>query len=276
MAIDKDNIDAALALLVKGFPERTVAFWSEGLRRVSAHHERRNLGSVGQLLLKGEDAVGVLLTLKSHLPGSDRTVVNLSSWYLEPSCRWFAPRMLQLASASPDETYTDLTPSPEAAKLNDRLGFKTVTDCTLFYPLPLKALFPSKASVVDLSHVPADAFSDHIREILSDHERLGCITAALSLDGRYHPLVFLKTTTKRLPSARLVFCEDRHIAQENIGTIARFLLAKGRLAMTLPCPEEEKNSGGFALQKTAKTQVKGEWNTRLVNETYSELVLLPL
>ncbi|NWJ26306.1 hypothetical protein HWX89_18620 [Rhizobium sp. RM] len=246
------------------------------MTRVSAHHERRNLGSIGQLLMKKEEAVGVLLTLKSRLPGSERPVVNLSSWYLDPSCRWFAPRMLQLASASADETYTDLTPSPEAATLNERLGFTTATDVTLFYPLPLKALRPSEAAVVDMRTVPQDAFSLDITQMLEDHRRLGCILAALRVDNSYHPLVFLKTTTKRLPSARLIYCDNRHLAQKNLGAIARFLLKHGRIAMTMPCPQEDKNSGGFALHKTATTQVKGEWNARLVNETYSELVLLPL
>ena len=78
--------------------------------------------------MKGDDAAGVLLTIKSRLPQTGRIVVNLSSWYVEPSCRWFAPRMLQMASSNEDEIFTDLTPSPEACKLNERLGFATVTD----------------------------------------------------------------------------------------------------------------------------------------------------
>lgn len=82
---------------------------------VSEHHERRELGAIGQLLMKGDDAAGVLLTIKSRLPETGRIVVNLSSWYVEPSCRWFAPRMLQMASSNEDEIFTDLTPLPKPA-----------------------------------------------------------------------------------------------------------------------------------------------------------------
>ncbi|QCM06498.1 hypothetical protein CFBP6626_06450 [Agrobacterium tumefaciens] len=242
---------------------------------VSAHHARLNFGEIGQLLMKGDDAVGVLLTIKSRLPDEDRMVVNLSSWYVEPSSRWFAPRMLQMASSSQEETFTDLTPSPEACKLNERLGFSTVTDYTLFYPLLPKALGPARARLRPLADVPPGALPAAMRDMLEDHARFGCMVAVMEADGRHHPLVFLKTMTKRLPTARLIYCEDRQLAQRHISAIARHLLRKGRLAMTMAASDEERDAGGFAVLKSAPMQVKGVWNPRFINETYSELVLLP-
>ncbi|CAD0211469.1 hypothetical protein AGRHK599_LOCUS1398 [Rhizobium rhizogenes] len=261
--------------MAKGFPEKSEAFWSRGLALINEHHQRRELGAIGQLLLKGEDAAGVLLTIRNRLPDSGRIVVNLSSWYVEPSCRWFAPRMLQMASSAEEELFTDLTPSPEACRLNERLGFHTVTDCTLFYPLPLTALRPAGARLSPLAAMPADTLPDAMRDMLEDHARLGCIVAVMQADGRQHPLVFLKTTTRKLPSARLIYCEDREIAQRHISAIARHLLGQGRLALTMAALEGERNAGGFAAHKSAPIQVKGVWNPRFINETYSELVLLP-
>lgn len=275
MPIDNGNRVAAVALLTKGFPEKSEAFWSRGLSFVSAHHARLNFGEIGQLLMKGDDAVGVLLTIKSRLPDEDRMVVNLSSWYVEPSSRWFAPRMLQMASSSQEETFTDLTPSPEACKLNERLGFSTVTDYTLFYPLLPKALGPARARLRPLADVPPGALPAAMRDMLEDHARFGCMVAVMEADGRHHPLVFLKTMTKRLPTARLIYCEDRQLAQRHISAIARHLLRKGRLAMTMSASDEERDAGGFAVLKSAPMQVKGVWNPRFINETYSELVLLP-
>ncbi|CUX19427.1 hypothetical protein QYR00_05545 [Agrobacterium tumefaciens] len=275
MPIDNGNRVAAVALLTKGFPEKSEAFWSRGLSFVSAHHARLNFGEIGQLLMKGDDAVGVLLTIKSRLPDEDRMVVNLSSWYVEPSSRWFAPRMLQMASSSQEETFTDLTPSPEACKLNERLGFSTVTDYTLFYPLLPKALGPARARLRPLADVPPGALPAAMRDMLEDHARFGCMVAVMEADGRHHPLVFLKTMTKRLPTARLIYCEDRQLAQRHISAIARHLLRKGRLAMTMAASDEERDAGGFAVLKSAPMQVKGVWNPRFINETYSELVLLP-
>lgn len=273
--IDNGNRAAAVALLAKGFPEKSKAFWSRGLSLISDHHERRELGPIGQLLMKGENAAGVLLTIKSRLPETDRIVVNLSSWYVEPSCRWFAPRMLQIASSSEEELFTDLTPSPEACRLNERLGFQMVTDRTLFYPLPLKALRPSGTRLNPLAAVRPDTLSAAMREMLEDHLRLGCIVAIMQADGRHYPLVFLKTTTKKLPSARLIYCEDRELAQRHISAIARHLLGRGRLALTMAALDGEHNGGGVAAHKFAPIQVKGAWNPHFINETYSELVLLP-
>ncbi|PZP49857.1 MAG: hypothetical protein DI595_12605 [Agrobacterium fabrum] len=273
--IDNGNRVAAVALLAKGFPEKSEAFWSRGLSLVSEHHARHELGPIGQLLMKGDDAAGVLLTLRSRLPGTGRIVVNLSSWYVEPSCRWFAPRMLQMASSGDDEIFTDLTPSPEACKLNERLGFATVTDCTLFYPLPFAALRPASARLRPLAEINPETIAADTREMLEDHARLGCIVAVMEAENRHYPLVFLKTTTKRLPSARLIHCDDRSVAQRHLSAIARHLLRQGRLALTMAALGAEREIGGFAAHKSAPIQVKGAWNPRFINEAYSELVLLP-
>lgn len=275
VSIDNGNRAAAISLLTKGFPEKSEAFWSRGLALIAEHHERRQLGPVGQMLMKGDAAAGVLLTIKSRLPDTGTVVVNLSSWYVEPACRWFAPRMLQMASSSEDEVFTDLTPSAEACRLNERLGFHTVTDCTLFYPLPLKALRPSSARLITLASAQPGTLTSETREMLEDHARLGCVVAIMQADGRHYPLVFLKTSTKRAPSARLIYCEDRAVVQRHISAIARHLLRHGRFAMTMAALEGERNAGGFAAHKSAPIQVKGAWNPQFINETYSELVLLP-
>jgi hypothetical protein len=245
------------------------------LSLISKHHERRELGPIGQLLMKGDDAAGVLLTIKSRLPGTGTIIVNLSSWYVEPSCRWFAPRMLQMASSNEDEIFTDLTPSPEACRLNERLGFATVTDCTLFYPLPFAALRPANARLRPLADIKPETLSAETRGMLEDHARLGCIVALMEAENRHHPLVFLKTTTKRLPSARLIHCDDRQVAQRHISEIARNLLGHCRVALTLAAREGERKAGGLAAHTSAPIQVKGVWNPHFINETYSELVLLP-
>lgn len=273
--IDNGNRAAAVGLLAKGFPEKSEAFWARGVSLIGEHHERRHLGPIGQLLMKGDDAAGVLLTIRSRLPDTGRVIVNLSSWYVEPSCRWFAPRMLQMASSDENELFTDLTASPEASKLNERLGFHTVTDCTLFYPLPLSAFRPAGARLHPLTRTTAETLSSEICEMLEDHARLGCIVAVLEAEGRAYPLVFLKTTTRKLPSARLIYCEDRQIAQRHLPAIARHLLGKGRLALTMAAVEKDRRAGGFAAHKFAPIQVKGAWNPQFINETYSELVLLP-
>lgn len=273
--IDNGNRAAAVGLLAKGFPEKSEAFWARGLSLIGEHHERRHLGPIGQLLMKGGDVAGVLLTIRSRLPDTNRVIVNLSSWYVEPSCRWFAPRMLQMASSAENELFTDLTPSPEARQLNERLGFHTVTNCTLFYPLPLTTFRPTGGRLHPFTQTTAKTLSSETRDMLEDHARLGCIVAILEAEGRPYPLVFLKTITKKLPSARLIYCEDRQIAQSHLPAIARHLLSKGRLALTMAACEEDRKAAGFAAHKIAPIQVKGAWNPRFINETYSELVLLP-
>jgi len=260
--------------LAKGFPAKTEAFWCRGLSLISDHHGRRGLGPIGQLLMKGDDAVGVLLTLKSRLTDTGKIVVNFSSWYVEPSCRWFAPRMLQMAASNADDIFTDLTPSADAHRLNERLGFATVSDCTLFYPLPIAGLRPASARLRPPADIGPEALPAETRDMLDDHARLGCIVAVMEAENRRYPLVFLKTITKGLPSARLIHCEDRKVAQRHLPAIARHLLRHGRLALTMAGLSGEKTAG-LSASKSAPIQVKGAWNPLFINETYSELVLLP-
>lgn len=111
---------------------------------------------------------------------------------------------------------------------------------------------------------------------MMDHEGLGCICAVMLVGGYYHPLVFASAKTKGMPSARLIYCENQSVAMKNAAAIARFLLLHGKLFLTTPAHVDEKAKGGVTLKKFAPTQVKGEWKPDYVNQTYSELVLLPL
>lgn len=275
--IDSGNTEQAIALLAKGFPGRTQAFWAAALERILKLHASHKTGAPGELLMKGERPVGVLLKIASHTDGGKRRTINLSSWYVEPDCRWFAPRMLQKATSDETATYTDFTASPETFKLNERLGFQLVSKSILLFPLPWTAVASrSCARMLKLSDVPADALPQSTRLIMKDHEALGCIITVMFVDGKYHPLVFVAAKTKGLPSARLIYCENISVAVKNTDIIAKFLLGHGKLFLTMPATVDEKARGGIILKKFAPTQVKGEWKPDYVNQTYSELVILPL
>lgn len=275
--IDSGNREQAIALLAKGFPGSTQAFWASALERIHKLHAAHDAGAPGELLMKGERPVGVLLKIASNNENGARRTVNLSSWYVEPECRWFAPRMLQKVISDDTAIYTDFTASPETFKLNERLGFQLVSQSIMLFPLPWTAVASrSSARLLKLTDVPSHALPQSTRHMMRDHEGLGCICTVMLVDGQYHPLVFASAKTKRMPSARLIYCENRSVAMKNASAIARFLLLRGKLFLTTPAHVDEKAKGGIPLKKFAPTQVKGEWKPDYVNQTYSELVLLPL
>ena len=97
--------------------------------RIQAHHEEHGSESIGYLMRKASETVGVLLAIRSRRQSADgtpTTVVNLSSWYVDPQYGWLAPRMLQtILAENADALITDLTPTEKVAKLDVKLGLRT-------------------------------------------------------------------------------------------------------------------------------------------------------
>ena len=95
--IDDCNSGNALAVLTRGFPEKSKSFWADGLRKILTSPSRRDAEPVGFLMAIGGEDVGVVLTIPSERPGPGGTqnVFNLAAWYVDETHRWLAPRMLQ-------------------------------------------------------------------------------------------------------------------------------------------------------------------------------------
>src|SRR6185312_14207844 len=72
-------------LLCEGFPERSRAYWSDGLQRFATHAGRHGDTGLGYLLAAGGAVVGALLLIRSPEGQS-----NVSSWYVRPAYRAYA------------------------------------------------------------------------------------------------------------------------------------------------------------------------------------------
>ena len=91
--IGEADIAAVAALLGRGFPNRTRQFWSDALARLTRREPPPGFPKYGYLLESGEVPVGALLLICSTMREDGRlaTRCNLSSWYVEPSFRAYAP-----------------------------------------------------------------------------------------------------------------------------------------------------------------------------------------
>lgn len=275
--IEDGCLDDASALLKRGFPERTPAFWDEGLARVTAHHKATNAGPIGQLLMVGDTAVGVILTIVSRRGSgaAHREVVNLSSWYVDPKHRWLAARMLGNVTARASATYTDLTPSPESIRINESLGFAVASRGHRLFVLPLVALRRGgQGRVIPFERLAAGALPPEEHATLARHRELGCIAAALDTGARLHPLLFQRVRRRGLPVARLLLVEERRLIADNIGAIARFLLRRGLPFLLVHADAHERMPGGIVWNRTSPIQVRGEWERGRIDCTFSELVFL--
>jgi len=277
--IEEDCIGDAVAVLARGFPERTAAFWEESLRRLTAFRKKTNARPIGHMMMADGCAVGVILTISSRRfdGGTPREVVNLSSWYVDAKYRWLAPRMLQGIVADDSVTYTDLTPNPQTTQITKRIGFRTAAEGVFLFFLPWAALTGRpRARVVPYEDIPRDALSASDRALLAHHRDLGCIAAALLADGCYQPLLFQPTRRKGLPVARLLLAPSRQTVADHIPEIARFLLGRWILFLSFHGDRIAEKVGAFLWNRSASVQVKGNWEPDRFDHTYSELVFLRL
>ncbi|WP_411033336.1 hypothetical protein [Shinella sp. BYT-45] len=273
--IDEGRLAEAAELLTEGFPLRSLAFWQRGLRRLADHNRTMGEPAIGNFLVAGEVPVGILLTIPSHDPQTGRKLVNLSSWYVKESHRWSAARLMMAALADRNVTYTDFTPTKAAVEVNARFGFRSIGFKRLLLFLPWLAIVGRRRGrLVPLSAVPAGAVPDALMRALGNHEKLGCIVTAIESAGRYAPVVFDVIPRKRIPSARVVYAEGTDVITDNLAALARLLVRRGVPLLTLQVDESKHVPHARVWERGLCYQVRGEWNDRIINELYSERVLL--
>src|SRR5579884_2453482 len=97
------DVPAIVALLTRGFPSRGRAFWESALGQLAKRRPPPGLPQYGYLLESGGAPVGAILLICSTMRGDgDGALVphcNLSSWYVEPAFRFYAPLLVSRALA---------------------------------------------------------------------------------------------------------------------------------------------------------------------------------
>lgn len=226
-----DDEALATALLIEGFPAKPADIWAAFFRRL------RILGTngpadvpFGYLMDTAGITTGVMMTpatLRDRPDGSKGTVINLSSWYVQPPERWRAGRMLQAVLKKHDAMFTDLTPTDEVRAMLPAFGFEAINAGVVVSLLPVAAVLPAGGARVR-SMLPGDAaLPDATRTILEAHGRAGCLAFVLEGDGPAMPLLFRKRTLKGVPAAKLIYCPDLARFQAALPAVARGLMTSG-------------------------------------------------
>jgi hypothetical protein len=229
--------------------------------------------------VKGVPA-GVILTMRSERPGPDgdpRTVLNLSSWYVDEDHRWLAPRMLQKILSEKVDLFTDLTPSEPVREMIGRLGFVRRHEGVLMAALALSAMqFGASAAVGAAGEAGMREIGADAARLVADHAALGCIVALLRAGGDVHPLIFAPTRRKSLPSARLVYAPSLTAVRDHVGAIARYLLAQGVLFLEIPANRGDSAFGAWFTTRPPPTFTRGKVAEDMVDHAYSEFVFLQI
>ena len=107
------DLDAVADLLTRGFVWRSRDWWIAGLRRQSVREVPEGFPRFGYMLDHEGTPVGVLLLIYTARDdgGGISIRCNLSSWYVEPAYRNYAPMLTKVAQRHNDVTYVNISPA---------------------------------------------------------------------------------------------------------------------------------------------------------------------
>lgn len=272
------DVPAIVALLARGFPGRGRAFWEQALQQLAKRQPPPDLPQYGYFLESGGEPVGAILLICSTMRAGDGFAArcNLSSWYVEPAFRFYAPLLVSRALVHKNVTYLNVSPAPHTTPIIEAQGFARYCD-GVFVAVPmLKDLFGGESVQVIEAHerlpVEPDAFE---REILLQHAALGCISVWCVCAGRAYPFVFRPRIVKKIiPCARLIYCRDIGDFTRFAGPLGRYLARRGKPLVIVDANAPLPGLLGVFRGGSMPKYFKGAQRPRLGDLAYTEFAVM--
>lgn len=277
--IEKQDWKTALIVLERGFEHNDRNFWQRGLDRHQMVTPDHLHWPIGHLLWDGDQAVGVMLAFRSKRRdqhGKEHDIANLAGWFIDEDYRWYAPFMLKKISRDRNLIYTDLTPLDSVEEMLKKFRWTPINGGIALFPFPQGLMFwKSGARVADFDPSDDDQLSAYEHRLLSDHAKMGCLTAILNIGDERHPLIFVRQSYRFIPYLGLIYARDKDIVLKHMPAISRYLLKRGYLLAGIDCFRSDMPFGGFFLDRrnTVKYHT-GPADQKGIDQAYSELVFL--
>jgi hypothetical protein len=278
--ISETDIEAVAELLTRGFG-RSLEYWLQGLRRQAVREVPQGYPRFGYMLDHGGAPVGVLLLLYGLKSEAGETTVycNLSSWYVEPAFRNYAPLLTKIAQKNKEVTYINISAATWTWPIIEMQGFRSY--CSgLFFSIPALSRGGPRITIETVSpdtHA-IDGLSAVEVELLIRHARYGCLSLVCrTADGRALPFILQPLRIRKgwmaLPAMQLVYCRDISEYVRCAGPIGRRLLSRGKISVVLDSNDRVPGLIGLYTELRGRKYFKGPHQPRLADLTDTELVL---
>jgi hypothetical protein len=252
-----------------------------GLQRQSVRDVPEGFPRFGYMLDHGGTPVGALLLLYTARDDSGVTSIrcNLSSWYVDPACRNYAPMLTSIAQRHKHVTYVNISPAHWTWRTIEAQGFRAYCD-GLFFSFPGLSR-PAKGMRVEVVQKDAravDGLSEADVALLARHAAYGCLSLVCrAADGRGFPFVLqpMSGSTRQtlLRAMQLIYCRDVADYVLCAGPIGRLLLRHGRISVALDANGRIKDLVGLYREPLGRKYFKGPQRPRLADLSDTELVI---
>jgi hypothetical protein len=278
--ISDTDIDAIADLLTRGFVYRSREYWMQGLRRQAAREVPHGYPRFGYLLDNDGVAVGVLLLLyTSRIDGGEAIIrCNLSSWYVDPAFRNYAPLLTAVAQRKKEVTYLNISPATWTWPTIEAQGFNCY--CSgLFFSIPALSRVEAGATIETISPETRviDGLPDADVELLTSHARYGCLSLVCRTTAGAFPFILMPLRIRRgwiaPPAMQLIYCRDIAEYVRCAGAIGRVLIRQRKFSVILDANGSIPGLTGIYSKARGRKYFKGPHLPRLADLTETELVL---
>lgn len=277
--INEADIGAVATLLSRGFPNHDREFWLRAFKQLTRHEPPPGLPKYGYLLASDGIVVGAILLICSTMPAGDALAArcNVSSWYVDPAFRAYAPMLVSQALRHKNVTYMNVSSAPHTRPIIEAQGFQRYCD-GIFIAIPaLLGLFGGAAvEVFAADRQPDVDFDPFDRDVLSQHAALGCISLWCATSERAYPFVFRPRLVRGwFPCAQLIYCRDVGDFVRFAGPLGRAIARHGKPFVILDAngPVPGLPLGAFIRGKMPK-YFKGPKRPRLGDLAFTENAVL--
>jgi hypothetical protein len=275
------DLDTVADLLTRGFARRSRDYWMNGLRRMSVREVPEGFPRFGYMLDHEGTPVGVLLLIYTARDDGGGTSIrcNLSSWYVEPAYRSYAPMLTNVAQRHKNVTYVNISPGHWTWQTIEAQGFRTYCSGLFFsFPALSRSAKGMRVEVIQQDAQTVDGLSEADVALLARHAACGCLSLVCrAADGRGYPFILILQPMRirriALLAMRLIYCPDVADYVVCAGAIGRFLLRRGRILVALDANGRVKDLVGFYRERGGRKYFKGPHCPRLADLSDTELVI---
>ena len=268
--IEEADLGAVAGLLARGFRFRPKSYWLRGLARLGARAVPAGCLRYGLLLESEGRPVGAILTIYSGVPAEGCAAIrcNLSSWYVDPEFRGYAP--LLASFRDPAVTYVNISPAENTWPTIEAQGFRCIRK-GWFLSFPALGRGSEPARILPLSNAPQD-LPEHA--LLEEHAALGCIVFVIESAGVHYPFVFAprRLLHRTIPTIKLAWCRNFADYIRFAGTIGRYLLARGMPGVVVDNDPRVRELTGFPIERTRRYYARGPHPPRSGDLAYTETI----
>lgn len=279
--ISEADLDRVADLLTRGFAGRSRDYWMQGLKRQAARRDvPQGYPRFGYMLDHEGMPVGVLLLLYTLRPCDGELAIhcNLSSWYVEPPFRNYAPMLAKIAQRHNDVAYFNISPASWTWPIIEAQGFRAYCKglfCS--FPLLSRPVRGTTIEIVSSEATEIEGLPASDVELLARHAAYGCLSLVCRTATDVKPFVLLRMRIRRglimLPAMQLVYCRDVADYAACAGAIGKALLWQGKISVFLDANGPVDGVAGFYTEKRGRKYCKGPHQPRLADLSDTELVL---